>query len=206
MIRSLLYFLFTFSLSAQAQFFGKVTYQDNYKSKNPNISSSDFEKFTGSKREFYLQGAFYKDVHYGELESVMLYRGDSNRIYSYNVGADTIFWMNALDDTLSKVLDFKIEDSDEVVLGLKCKKLTIKSQLGTSIYFFSDHYLINPADFKNHRLNFWNFYTSKCKSVPLKIIYEGEEITLTSIAIKVDQVKLKADVFKTPFGYLKKRF
>jgi hypothetical protein len=160
----------------------------------------------GSKREFYLQGTFYKDVHYGELESVMLYRGDANKIYTYNVGADTIFWMDASKDTLSKVLDFKVEDSNEVILGMKCKKLTVKSQLGTSIYFFNDHYSIDPADFKNHHLNFWNFYTSMCKSIPLKIIYEGEEMIYTSTAVKVDQAKLEPDMFKIPSGYLKKRF
>jgi hypothetical protein len=206
MARVLLFFLVAYSLDAQAQFSGKVTYQDSYQSKNPNISSSDFEKFMGTKREFYLHGAFYKDVHHGELESVMLYRGDANKLYNYNVGADTIFWMDASGDTLSKVFEIKIEDSNEIVLGQKCKKLTIKSELGTSIYFFSDRLLINPADFKNHHLNFWNLYTSKCKSIPLKIVYEGEEIILTSTAIKIDQMKLEDDVFKIPSGYLKKRF
>ena len=57
----------------------------------------------GSKREFYLQGAFYKDVHYGELESVMLYRGDANKIYSYNVGADTIFGSNVSGHSLKSI-------------------------------------------------------------------------------------------------------
>jgi len=202
----LLFLLLTLSINAQSQFTGKVTYQDSYKSKDPNISGSDFEKFMGSKREFYLQGAFYKDVHYGELNSVMLYRGDSNKIYNYNVSADTIFWMDAAKDTLSKILDFKIGDSNEVILGLKCKKLTIKSQLGSFIYFFNDRYVINPADFTNHHLNFWDFYTSKCKSVPLKIIYEGVDIVLTSTAVKVDQAELDGDTFKIPSGYLKKRF
>jgi hypothetical protein len=201
-----LFFLVVYSLNAQAQFSGKITYQDSYQSKNPNISNSDFEKFMGTKREFYLQGAFYKDVHHGEVESVMLYRGDLNKLYTYNAGADTIFWMDALKDTLSTVLEIKMEDSNEIILGLKCKKLTVKSQLGTSIYFFSDRYLINPVDFKNHHLNFWNLYTSKCRSVPLKIVYEGQEIILTSTAIKVDQMKLEDDVFKIPSGYLKKRF
>lgn len=150
MVRILLFFLVAYSLNAQIQFSGKITYRDSYQSKNPNISSSDFERFMGSKREFYLQGSFYKDVYYGELESVMLYRGDVNKLYSHNVGADTIFWMDALRDTLSKVSEIKIEDSNEIVLGLKCKKLRVRSELGTSIYFFSDRYFVNPTDFKNH--------------------------------------------------------
>ena len=199
-------FLVLIASATHAQFSGKITYRDSYVSKNPSISSADFEKFIGSKRELYIQRSFYKDVHYGELESVNLYRGDANRVYRYNIGSDTIFWMDASRDTLSKVLDFKMEESDEIILGMKCKKLTVKSQLGISIYFFNDHFSIDPTDFKNHHLNFWDFYTSKCKSVPLKVIYESGEIILTSTAIKVDPINLRSDIFNIPSGYLKKKF
>src|SRR5690606_3340948 len=75
-----------------AQFSGKVTYRDSYESKNPNISSLEFEKYVGSKREFYIQGSFYKTINYGEITSVTLYRGDENKIYFFNEGADTVYW------------------------------------------------------------------------------------------------------------------
>lgn len=202
----LILYMFMTIGSCYAQFSGKVTYKDSYESKMSNVSSSAFENFMGTKREFYLQGAFYKDIHYGEFESVMLYCGDVNRLYSYNIGADTIFWMDALGDTLSKISNFKIEESNERILGLKCKKLTIHSRLGTSIYFFSDLYPINPTDFKSHNLNFWNFYTANCKAIPLKIIYENKDIILTSTAISIDQGKLDSELFKIPQGHLEKKF
>ncbi len=193
-------------VNTKAQFSGRITYEDSYRSKTPRISGSDFEKFAGTKREFYIQGPFYKTVHNGELKSVMLYRGDENKIYRYNEVPDTIIWMDASRDTLSRISEPTVENSSEVILGLKCKKITVKSKLGTTTYFFSNTYSINPNDFKNHHLEYWDFYTSTAKSVPLKIIFEGEEIGFTSTAVKVESMKLETSVFKIPPGYLKKRF
>lgn len=118
-----IFFIVILPINVYAQLFsGVVTYKDSYTSKNNNISSSDLENFIGSKRELYLSGSFYKIIRYGEVKSTMLYRQDENRVYNFKDGMDTIFWMNTPGDTLSKVLSCKMEDSDEIVLGLKCKK------------------------------------------------------------------------------------
>jgi hypothetical protein len=75
-MKTLLALVVVLPMNVWAQFSGKVTYQDSYVSKNPTISSSEFEKFIGTKRELYIQGPFYKVVHYGDVKSGMLYRGD----------------------------------------------------------------------------------------------------------------------------------
>lgn len=200
-------FLLLFTVGAcYAQFSGKITYKDSYESKIPHVSSEAFEQFIGAKRELYLQGLFYKNVHYGEVTSILLYRGNVNRLYMYNISADTIFVIDARNDSLSTVSQYLLEDSDEVILGMKCKKLTITSELGTSIYFFNTRYPINPNDFKNHKFNFWNFYTSVAKAIPLKIIFESKDINFTSTAIEIEQKKLPNGVFAVPNGYLKNKF
>lgn len=198
-----LYFIIS---TAYGQFAGIVTYKDVYISKNPDISGTAFEKFIGTKRELHIQGAFYKTVHYGESKSIIIYRGDENKAYRFKEGADTIFLIDASLDTLSKIGNPKVEESDEVILGLKCKRLIIKSQLGTTTYYFNERYLISPSDFKNHRLESWDFYTAMAKSVPLKIVFDGEEIGFTSTAIKVEPEKLSDETFRIAKGYLKKLF
>jgi hypothetical protein len=205
-MRILLAFLIIAQIKVHAQFSGKVTYQEAYRSKTPSIPVAAFEKFVGTKREFYTQGAFYKSVHSGELKSVIMYRGDVNKAYRFNEGADTIFWLDASRDTLSRVSNPKVEDSNEIILGLKCKKITIKSQVGTTTYYFNSTYSIDPADFKNHHVEYWDFYTATTKSVPLKIIFEGTEMGFTSTAVKIEPMKLTDDIFKVPPGYLKKLF
>jgi hypothetical protein len=207
MTKFLFFYYLLISLDSDAQFFsGKITYADSFKSKTPDISSEDLEKYIGAKRELYIQNSFYKDVHSGELKSVMIYRGESNRLYDYSLVSDTVYWVNALSDTLSKISYSKIDDSNEIILGLKCKKITIESELGSTIYFFNENYPINPNEFSDHNLNFWNFYTLKTKSIPLKVIFENDKVILTSIAVKIEEIELADSVFTIPRGILKKRF
>jgi hypothetical protein len=192
--------------NAKAQFSGRVLYEESYNSKTAEISVSDLEKFIGTKRELYIKGPFYKHVHNGVFKSVMLYRGDENKLYRFNEGADTILWMDASRDTLSKISATKIESSKEVILGLKCKKIEVKTPLGTTTYYFNDAYGINPQDFENHRIEYWDFYTSVARAIPLKIVFEGKEISLVSTAIKIDSMKFDSKTFDVPLGYLKKLF
>jgi len=194
------------ALNVKGQFSGKVIYHDSYKSKNPAISSSDFEKFVGTERVLFMQDSFYKNVHTGEFKSIMLYRGDENKLYRFNEGADTIFWMDALRDTLTKVSESKVERSDEIILGLKCKRIKIVTQLGITTYYFSDSYRIDPRNFKNHHLESWDFYASRARAIPLKIVFESEEMDFVSTAIKVEPIRLNKNIFDVPPGYLKKLF
>jgi hypothetical protein len=114
--------------------------------------------------------------------------------------------MDASLDTLSQIGGAKVEDSNEIVLGLRCKRITIKSQLGTTTYYFNEMYSINPADFISHRLEYWNFYTAKTKSVPLKIVFENKDVKMISTAVNVERMNLEDSVFKVPPGFLKKLF
>jgi len=189
-----------------AQFTGKVIYQDSYQSKNPAISSSDFERFVGTKREWFIQDSFYKSLRNGKFKSTMLYRGDENRLYKFNAGADTILWMDASRDTLTNSSEVKVESSNEIILGLKCKKIKIVTQLGITTYYFSDAYRMNPRNFMNHHLESWDFYTSMAKAIPLKIVFESKEMNFVSTAIKVEPMRLSKSIFDVPQGYLKKVF
>jgi hypothetical protein len=201
--------VFAFSLGSSivlAQFVGVITYNESYKSKDPLISSDDFTKMMGSVRKLYIKGSNYRNVFDGNPGTVLLYRGDRQKIYRFEQNADTVFWMNALSDTLSKIITYKIEDTNETIMHLTVQKLTIKSEMGLTTYFYSGKYGINPADFTRHNLNFWNFYTLKSRAVPLKIVIENDRIIMTSTAVKIESLDLDQIIFDIPFKPLRKLF
>jgi hypothetical protein len=201
-----LFFAAVSAACCNAQFSGKITYQDAYISKSPNVSSDNLEKLIGTKRELYIQDANYESIYWGETKSTMLYRGDENKLYRFNNGADTIFWIDASRDTLFNHAEYKLSNSDETVLGLVCKKLTIRSKLGVTTYYFNSVYSIDPLRFRQHHFDGWDLYTAYAKSVPLKIVFEGELASSVSTAVKIEPAKLDSIIFKCPPGILRKMF
>lgn len=193
--------------TASAQFKGTVTYLNTYQSKIEGASDAQLESYFGKKRFFYIQDDFYKSITHGEKETLELYRGDTNRTYYKEEGNDTVYWVNAINEYV-KVIDYAVEPSSETVLGVKCKKLTVKTSIGDFIYYFSEKkYPIAPASYKDHNYSHWGLYTSIAKAVPLKIIYDYKGLaTVISTAVEIKEGALDSSVFKVPEGlYSKER-
>lgn len=176
---------------------------DSYESKHPDISAATLEKLLGTTREFFIDNQFYKSIYYGEIKTTVLYRGDVNKIFRFKDDNDTIYWIDAAIDTLSIVSESRLEETEDTILGLKCQKLTVVTNTGIVTYYFNNEYALLPRAFSRHRLECWDFYTATAKALPLKIVFETPEMTVTSTATKIERMKLPIETFKIPNGHLK---
>lgn len=197
--------LFILSISSRVEIFsGKVSYVESYVSNDPNLSVADVENLLGTKRDFYIQGQFYKSVSFGNTNRTLLYRGDENRIYRFEGEGDTVYWKQAVAiDSLSNTIDISVEASDEIVLGLKCRKIKFISRSVVTTYYFNKRYGIDPEAFRNHKLESWDLYTRVARAVPLKIVLQTPKLTVSSTAVKIEGLDLADSVFERPPGCLK---
>lgn len=187
-----------------SQFVGEIVYQNYYQSKTKGITDSEMTTLFGERQELYIYNNYYKIVHFGLDTSFEMYRGNENKVYMYKQNSDTITWIDAISDTLSHVSEYHIDSIGEDILGYKCLKLVIKSDLGLNIYFYNTSIPLNPTNFKNHKFTNWDLYTSIAKSVPLKEIFDYNDFKITSTAVKIIRTDLNVDFFQVPQGILKK--
>ncbi len=129
--------------------------------------------------------------------------GDENRIYFFKNNPDRIVWCDASLRKFEKTSFTAVERTDEVILGHKCKKVTLRSESSTVTYYFSDAYPLDPRGFAQHFFDSWNLYTSLAKAVPLKVVLEVRGMKLTSTAIRMESKPIDRSVFEVPKGILK---
>lgn len=77
----------------EAQSFeGKITYQNSYISKLPNVPSEQFTAMIVSPQEYFIKGDRYKSVMNGSYSQWQLYVPSENRLYNKVAISDTLMW------------------------------------------------------------------------------------------------------------------
>lgn len=202
-MKVLLCLLFVLPLKGFSQFTGEVFYKEVYESKIPGINNQDFQRYTGDSRRLYIGNGSYKNENNSLSISRWIYRGSENKLYFFRNNSDTIVWCDASLRKFEKTSFTPIEKTDEVILGHKCKKVTLRSESSTVTYYFSDAYPLDPRGYAQHFFESWNLYTSLAKAVPLKIILENKDMKLTSTAVRIESKSIDWSVFEVPKGILK---
>lgn len=194
-----LFLILFISLNLRSQNFqGKITYTNTFESKIKNMTPEKFARFIGSKQEYFIMEGDYLILSNGELSNVMLYQNKINKIYIKNIYNDTITCFDASIEK-TKVVDFKIVDSEEKILNQTCKKITIQLENGTNyIHYFTIKYKLNSTLFKGHSFNHWYFYLDKTNAIPLKTIIENKQFKMTSTAIEINEIRLNDSKFLLP--------
>lgn len=193
-------FLILFSLlNLRSQNFqGKITYTNTFESKIKNMTPEKFAQFIGSKQEYFIKEGDYLILSNGEISNVMLYQNKKNKIYTKNIYNDTIICFDASIEK-TKVIEFKIVDSEEKILNQTCKKITMQLENGTSyVHYFAVKYKLNSTLFKGHGFNHWYFYLEKTNALPLKTIMENKQFKMISTAIEIKELKLSDSKFILP--------
>jgi hypothetical protein len=116
--------------------------------------------------------------------------------------SDTIYWMfnNKADN---QIIDFKVEDSPDTIIGYNCKILTIKTKpidketpVWIRRFYYSSKIYVNPEYFKNYRHNNQDFIYSKIQSIPLRIDIEYSDHIVTWMAKSIERSDLNDDLFE----------
>ncbi|GAA3941044.1 hypothetical protein GO495_09430 [Chitinophaga oryziterrae] len=197
LILLLLLLLFTPAISFAQTFEGKISYANSYKSNSPQLKDEQLGLMMGTIQDYYIKGGDYKSIVNGSLVKMQLYRSAENRSYTLTGKSDLLYWEDygKNKDVATK---FDIERGKETIMGVICDVLIVYTPKSKTFYYYSNKYGVNPGLFKQHAYGNWYYIISKTKALPLKIVYEDKQFTLTSIAVNISPMKLEAKLFEVP--------
>ncbi|MGJ1405504.1 hypothetical protein [Sphingobacterium siyangense] len=194
----LLLFLLLLSVTlkgyAQEAFEGEIIYQNSFQSKNSSVTSEQMKILLGDKQEYFIKSGNYKSCTNGVGITMQLYIGETNRLYNKTSRSDTLYWFDA-DVKSDAVISYELVKNKEKILGEDCDALILKTQGGQTTYFYTSKYPVDFTKYQMHSYGNWNYYLSKAKSVPLKIVVDNEQFKMESVAQKIEARELPDDFF-----------
>jgi hypothetical protein len=158
----------------------------------------------------------YKDGNYlskpnkGKIK--IIYLSDRNEILTIDKKSELVPAIKAEIDLETELKEkspkITVEETDEIILNIKCSKVIVEWETGTYEYFFnSDHLKMDSALYSKHKYDMWSEYLKISNSLPLKIVKRMDgmmTITMTLKEIKEHSVNDK--IFKLPKLELSKEF
>jgi hypothetical protein len=194
----LLLFLIFLSATAkgysQEAFEGKIIYQNSFQSKNSSVSSEQMRVLLGEKQEYFIKSGNYKSYTNGVGITMQLYNSETNKLYNETSRSDTLYWFDA-NVKSDVVISYELVKNKTKILGEDCDALVLKTQNGKTTYYYTSKYPVDFAKYQMHSYGNWNYYLSKAKSVPLKIVIENEQFKMESTALKIEAEQLADDFF-----------
>lgn len=178
-------------------FEGKITYSNSYKSKSPQLKDVQLATLMGTVQDYFIRGGDYKSIFNGSFVSMQLYKNIENKSYMSTVKSDSLYWED-YSKNKDVVTNFEVEKGKETVMGVLCDVLIVYTQKSKTVYYYNSKYGVNPVLFKQHTYGNWYYVISKTRALPLKIIFDNEQFTLTSTAVSITPMKLEAKLFELP--------
>lgn len=178
-------------------FEGKITYQNSYKSKIPNVTDELFTQMMGTSQEYSFKGGNYRSSSNGTMLLWQLYIQQDNKVYTKFSNSPSVFWNDGAVNP-DEVLKTELNKNVTEVLGYKCDELILTCKSGVQKYYFNSKLKIDPKLFENHKFGNFYEYVSKTKAVPLKITVENVQFSLESVAIAVKEEQIADSLFTLP--------
>lgn len=178
-------------------FEGKITYQNSYTSKLPNVQDQQFNSMMGTTQEYIIKGGDYKSSSNGTLVQWQLYINKDNKLYNKMSNSETIFW-NDGNTNPDSIISVEINKGVTEILGYKCDEVVLTCKSGLQKYYFNQKIAVDISLFKNHLYGNWYDFLKVSKSLPLKSIIETQQFTLVSEATDIKEMKLDDKEFQLP--------
>ena len=175
-------------------FEGQITYINSYKSKSPQLKDEQFNAIMGTNQEYYIKGGNYKSTFNGAYFKMQLYKAAENKSYTLTAKSDSLYWED-YSKNIDPATSFEVEKDKETVLGIMCDVFTVITAKSRTSYFYNKKYGLNTQLFAKHHYGNWYYMISKTKSLPLKTVYENDQFTLTSTAVKITAMPLSDSTF-----------
>ncbi len=185
--------------SPRKTFQGEIDYDVSYESNQKTVDPTQLQIMFGVKEQFFISAAGYKSMTDGQLIEMQLYNPAANRLYTKVPESDTLIWFDA-GINYDSVIQFSIDPNADTILGYPCQALSFSSKSGSSKYFFSNEFPIDPQPFRNHRFSNWAFVCEKTQALPLKMIIRNAQWTMTAVATVIRPMRLDSPFFKVPPG------
>jgi hypothetical protein len=187
----------TYCLNGQS-FTGLITYEQNFKSKEPQeVSDEMLKMYMGQTHEYFIKGGNYLTKTNGLGFNRQLYLLDSLKMFMYNSNSDTVFQHSIQKDT-SEFISYEFFDTDKEILGFKVKGLKFTTSQAVTTYYYSEQLRLDWEKFSQHKFSHWNKATELMKSVPLGYLIDNKVMTIEGIAIDMKEMEQMSDFFKLP--------
>jgi hypothetical protein len=178
-------------------FQGKISYQNTYVSKIPNVTSEQFTAMMGATQSYIIKGGDYKSSANGTMFQWQLYINKDNKLYNKMSNSETILW-NDGGTNPDEVLKVEVNKGVTEVLGYKCDEVVMTCKSGIQKYYFNSKLSVDASLFTGHLFGNWYDYLKVAKALPLKSVIDNAQFTLTSIATVVKETKLDDKEFQLP--------
>jgi hypothetical protein len=178
-------------------FEGKIAYQNTYVSKIPNITSEQFVTMMGSTQNYIIKEGNYKSNVNRTMFQWQIYNNKENKLYTKVSNLETILWNDVAvnNDTVLKV---ELNKNITEVLGYKCDEVILTCKSGLQKYYYNSKFGVDISFFVKHLYGNWYDYLKEAKALPLKIITDNAQFTLTTVATEVKEMKLDDKEFQLP--------
>ncbi|MEX0313649.1 MAG: DUF4412 domain-containing protein [Allomuricauda sp.] len=191
--------LFTITVSAQTNFEGVIKYNLEFQDKTGEMSSDETLEFMGDQQTYYIKGNKYKSAMNGMLKVTQYYTG-RDTLYNKMLGVNGLMYIDAKQRT-EQVLSADIKENQLSVAGYSCDLLEIKTNEGTTLYYYNEAVKVNPEDYKNHQYGLWHYCLEKTGgALPLKMITDVADVKLSIEAKIIETKNLDDSIFEIPKG------
>ena len=196
-VRVLLLVFFSSVVCIAQNFEGKITYQNSFKSKIPNVTDEMFTEMMGSSWDYAIKGAKYHTAANGTLLQWQLYVPQDNKLYTKMSNSTSILWNDAAVNP-DEVIKAEVNKNAATILGHSCDEVVLTCKSGVQKYYFSPKYKLDAKLFENHKYgNFYEFL-SHAKAIPLKIIIDNVQFSMESVATAIQAQKVDDQRFVLP--------
>lgn len=176
-------------------FQGQIVYQNTYTSKLPNVTSEQFSTMMGSTQNYIIKDGDYKSSTNGTMFQWQLYINKDNKLYNKMSNSETVFWNDGATNP-DGILKIEVNKGVTEVLGHKCDEIVLTCKSGIQKYYFNSKISVEPSIFTGHLFGNWYDYLKVAKALPLKMVIENAQFTMTSIATEVKEMKLDDKEFQ----------
>ena len=168
----------------QNYFSGTIEYAYSYGSDSLNIDSLTNARF--SKGIFRYDTANYQSHFIGADTATYYYSGKLNKsIYKIDSAKYECEDYGIANDS---VLSFRLYDTDEEILGYRCRILELQKKNSWVKYYVSTGHKIAPATYRKHRSYNWDLYGEKANGgLILKMEHRLKIFTLFGVATLLNQ-------------------
>ncbi|MGB1040690.1 MAG: hypothetical protein ACPGVD_07445, partial [Flavobacteriales bacterium] len=118
------------------------------------------------QKYFYKKGNYVSEINTGLQKGFQAFNPKDGLMYSWKKNSDTATTLNSktYSDKVVEIIDSKETDT---ILGIPCKSIIIKSQLGEMILWFnSKHFKMDAKFYKGHKYGHWEEILKKTGCLP----------------------------------------
>ncbi len=178
------------------EFEGKITYSLTFVDKTGEMSKEQAKMFMGDQQVYTIKGDKYKSEMNGMMKITQYYLGHDT-LYTQIGGMNNILWIDVTSNP-DQLISFTIDKNADIVAGIHCDLVTIKSTEGITKYYFNKKYKINPINYSKHEYGFWKLLIDKTKALPLKSISDTKDLYIEIVAKEIKEMKVADAEFIVP--------